>query len=152
MITPKSYLKDTLKDWGSTFLTFALWLIGCIVAAIALLWFVSIVRYWFIPIAITVGAIIGIAIECHDRYERDKALAKNQMSRAGNPMWIRGANSFTSRDEAVEDRDQVMNEMQIAWEKYVSKYGEDEDALLQRDYNTRVVKKINDMIDEGEWE
>lgn len=152
MITPKSYLKETLKDLGSTFLTYAIWIVGCVIAAIALLWFVSIVRYWFIPIAITAAVVFGIAIECHDRYERDKALAKNQMSRAGNPMWIRGANSFISRDEAVAYRDQTMNEMQIAWEKYVSQYGEDEDALLQRDYNTRTVKKINDMIDEGEWE
>ena len=152
MITPKSYLKETLKDWGSTLLPFVVCLIGCIFAVVFLLWFVSIVRYWFIPIAIIAAVVFGIVIECHDRYERDKALAKNQMSRAGNPMWIRGANSFTSRDEAVEYRDQVMNEMQIAWEKYVSKYGEDEDALLQRDYNARVVKKINDMIDEGEWE
>ena len=152
MITPKSYLKETLKDWSSAFLTYAIWIVGCVVAAIALLWFVSIVRYWFIPIAITAAVVFGIAIECHDRYERDKALAKNQMSRAGNPMWLRGANSFTSREEAVAYRDQVMNEMQIAWEKYVSQYGEDEDALLQRDYNARTVKKINDMIDEGEWE
>jgi hypothetical protein len=151
MITPKSYLKDTLKDWGATLLTFATWLIGCVVAVMFLLWFVSIVRHWFIPIAIVIGAIVGVVAECNRRYERDKALAKNQMYRA-NPMWLRGANSFISREEAVEYRDQIMNEMQIAWEKYVSKYGEDEDALLQRDYNARAIKKINDMIDEGEWE
>ena len=151
MITPKSYLKETLKDWGSTLLTFATWLVGCIVAVMVLLWFVSIVRYWFIPIAIIIGAIVGVAAECHSRYERDKEAAKNQMCRAV-PMWLRGANSFITKEEAVEYRDQIMNEMQIAWEKYVSKYGEDEDALLQRDYNARVVKKINDMIDEGEWE
>ena len=151
MITPKSYLKDTLKDWGATLLTFATWLIGCVLVVVFLLWFISIVRYWFIPIAIAVGAIVGIAVECHDRYERDKVLAKNQMCRV-NPIWLRGPNSFTSREEAVEYRDQVMNEMQIAWEKYVIKYGEDEDALLQRDFNARTIKKINDMIDEGEWE
>ena len=151
MITPKNYLKETLKDWGTTLLTFATWLIGCILAVMFLLWFVSIVRYWFIPIAIAVGAIIGLVAECHSRYERDRSLAKNQMYRA-NPIWLRGPNSFTSREEAVEYRDQIMNEMQIALEKYVSQYGEDEDALLQRDYNARTVKKINDMIDEGEWE
>ena len=152
MITPKSYLKEILKDWGSTFLTYAIWIVGCVIAAIALLWFVSIIRYWFIPIAIIAAVIFCVAIECHDRYERDKALAKNQMSRAGNPMWIRGANSFITREEAVAYRDQTMNEMQIAWEKYVSQYGEDEYALLQRDFNARTIKKINDMIDEGEWE
>lgn len=151
MITPKNYLKETLKDWGSALLTFLTWLVGCIVAVMLLLWFVSIVRHWFIPIAIAIGAIIGLVAECHDRYEKDKTLAKNQMSRA-NPMWIRGANSFTSREEAVEYRDQIMNEMQIAWEKYVSQYGEDQDALFQRDFNTRTIKKINEMIDEGEWE
>ena len=151
MITPKSYLKETLKDWGSTFLTFAVWLVGCIVAVMFLLWFVSIVRYWFIPIAIAAGAIVGLVNECHSRYERDRELAKNQMYRT-SPIWLRGANSFTSREEAVEYRDQIMNEMQIAWEKYVSKYGEDEDALFQRDFNARTIKKINDMIDEGEWE
>ena len=151
MITPKNYLKETLKDWGSTLLTFATWLVGCIVAVMVLLWFVSIVRYWFIPIAIAIGAIIGLVAECHDRYEKDKTLAKNKMSRA-NPMWIRGANSFTSREEAVEYRDQIMNEMQIAWKKYVSQYGEDQDALFQRDFNARTIKKINEMIDEGEWE
>lgn len=151
MITPKNYLKETLKDWGTTLLTFAAWLIGCILAVMFLLWFVSIVRYWAIPIAIVIGAIIGLAVECHDRYERDREHAKNQMQRA-NPIWLRGANSFTSREEAVEYRDQVMNEMQTAWEKYVSKYGEDEDALFQRDYNARTVKKINTIIDEGEWE
>lgn len=151
MITPKNYLKDTLKDWGSTLLTFATWLIGCILVVVFLLWFVSIVRYWFIPIAIAIGAIVGIVNECHSRYERDKALAKNQMYRV-SPIWLRGPNSFTSRKEAVEYRDQIMNEMQIAWEKYVSQYGEDEDALLQRDFNARTIKKINDMIDEGEWE
>ena len=151
MITPKNYLKETLKDWGSTFLTFLTWLVGCIVAVAFLVWFVSIVRHWFIPIAIIIGAIVGVIVECNRRYEQDKALAKNQMCRAV-PIWLRGANSFTSREEAVEYRDQIMNEMQIAWEKYVSKYGEDEDALLQRDLNARTVKKINDMIDEGEWE
>lgn len=151
MITPKNYLKETLKDWGSTLLTFATWVVGCIVAVMVLLWFVSIVRHWFIPIAIAIGAIIGLVAECHDRYEKDKTLAKNEMSRA-NPMWIRGANSFTSREEAVEYRDQIMNEMQIAWEKYVSQYGEDQDALFQRDFNARTIKKINEMIDEGEWE
>ena len=151
MITPRSYLKETLKDWGSTLLTFATWLVGCIVAVMVFLWFVSVVRYWFIPIAIAIGAIIGVAAECHSRYERDKETAKNRMCHVV-PMWLRGANSFTSREEAVEYRDQIMNEMQIAWEKYVSQYGEDEDALLQRDYNTRAIKKINDMIDEGEWE
>lgn len=151
MITPKNYLKETLKDWGSTLLTFAVWLIGCILAVVFLLWFVSIVRYWFIPIAIAIAAIVGLVNECYNRYERDKELAKNRMYHA-SPIWLRGANSFTSREEAVEYRDQIMNEMQIAWEKYVSKYGEDEDALLQRDYNARTVKKINDMIDEGEWE
>ena len=59
-----------------------------------------------------------------------------------------------SRDleRAAGELFRTLREMQIAWEKYVSKYGEDEDALLQRDYNARVVKKINDMIDEGEWE
>ena len=151
MITPKSYLKDTLKDWSSALLTFATWLIGCILVVMFLLWFVSIVRYWFILIAIVVGAIIGLVSECHSRYERDKETAKNQMCRAV-PMWLRGANSFITKEEAVEYRDQIMNEMQIAWEKYVSKYGEDEDALLQRDCNARTIKKINDMIDEGEWE
>lgn len=151
MITPKNYLKETLKDWGSTLLTFATWLIGCILVVIFLLWFVSIVRYWFIPIAIAVTAIIGLINECHSRYEKDRALAKNQMYRV-SPIWLRGPNSFTSREEAIEYRDQIMNEMQIAWEKYVSKYGEDEDALFQRDYNARIIKKINDMIDEGEWE
>lgn len=151
MITPKNYLKETLKDWGTTLLTFMTWLIGCIVAVMFLLWFVSIVRYWFIPIAITAGAIVGLVNECYNRYERDKQLAKNQMYRV-SPIWLRGPNSFTSREEAVEYRDQIMNEMQIALEKYVSKYGEDEDALFQRDLNARTVKKINDMIDEGEWE
>lgn len=151
MITPKNYLKETLKDWGSTLLTFVVWLIGCILAVMFLLWFVYIVRYWFIPIAITVAAIIGLVNECHSRYEKDRSLAKNQMYRASS-IWLRGANSFTSREEAVEYRDQIMNEMQITWEKYVSKYGEDEDALFQRDYNARTIKKINDMIDEGEWE
>ena len=63
MITPKNYLKETLKDWGSTFLTFATWLIGCILVVVFLLWFVSIVRYWFIPIAIAIGAIVGIVNE-----------------------------------------------------------------------------------------
>ena len=151
MITPKNYLKETLKDWGSALLTFLTWLVGCIVAVMLLLWFVSIVRYWFIPIAVAITALTCLSIECHSRYEKDKALAKNQMCRA-TPIWLRGANSFTSREEAVEYRDQIMNEMQIAWEKYVSKYGEDEDSLLQRDFNARTVKKINDMIDEGEWE
>lgn len=151
MITPKNYLKETLKDWGSAFLTYAIWIVGCVVAAIALLWFVSIVRYWFIPIAIIAAVIFGVVAECHDRYEKDRALEKNRMYRA-NPMWLRGANSFITKEEAVAYRDQIMNEMQIAWEKYVSKYGEDEDALLQRDYNARAIKKINDMIDEGEWE
>ena len=151
MITPKNYLKETLKDWGSTLLTFAVWLISCILAVVFLLWFVPIVRYWFIPIAIAVAAIIGLVNECYSRYEKDRKIAKNQMCRV-NPIWVRRANSFTNREEAVEYRDQIMNEMQIAWEKYVSRYGEDEDALLQRDYNARIVKKINDMIDEGEWE
>ena len=151
MITPKNYLKETLKDWGSTLLTFAVWLIGCILVVVFLLWFVSIVRYWFIPIAIAVAVIVGLVNECHSRYERDRTLAKNQMYRV-SPIWLRGPNSFTSREEAVEYRDQIMNEMQIAWEKYVSKYGEDEDALFQRDFNARTIKKINDMIDEGEWE
>lgn len=151
MVTPKNYLKETLKDWGSTLLTFVVWLIGCILAVVFLLWFVSIVRYWFILIAITIAAIVGLVNECHSRYERDRTLAKNQMYRA-SPIWLRGPNSFTSREEAVEYRDQIMNEMQIAWEKYVSKYGEDEDALFQRDFNARTIKKINDMIDEGEWE
>ena len=151
MITPKSYLKETLKDWGSALLTFATWLVGCVIVVMVFLWFVSVVRYWFIPIAIAIGAIIGIAAECHSRYERDKELAKNRMCRVA-PMWLRGANSFTSREEAVEYRDQIMNEMQITWEKYVSQYGEDDDALLQRDYNDRTIRKINDMIDEGEWE
>ena len=151
MITPKNYLKETLKDWGTTLLTFAAWLIGCILAVMFLLWFVSIVRYWSIPIAIVIGAIIGLVNECYNRYEKDKEVARDRMRHAV-PVWILGAKSFTSREEAVEYRDQVMNEMQIAWEKYVSKYGEDEDALLQRDYNVRTIKKINDMIDEGEWE
>ena len=151
MITPKNYLKDTLKDWGSTLLTFLTWLVGCILAVVFLLWFVSIVRYWFIPIVIVIAAIAGLVNECYNRYERDKELAKNQMYRT-NPIWLRGPNSFTSREEAVEYRDQIMNEMQIAWEKYVSKYGEDEDALFLRDYNARTIKKINDMIDEGDWE
>ena len=151
MITPKNYLKETLKDWGSTLLTFLTWLVGCIVAVMLLFWFVSIVRHWFIPIAIIIGAIVGVVAECNRRYEQDKVLAKNQMCRVV-PIWLRGPNSFTSREEAVEYRDQIMNEMQIAWEKYVSKYGEDEDALLQRDLNARTIKKINDMIDEGEWE
>ena len=151
MITPKNYLKETLKDWGSTLLTFLTWLVGCIVAVMFLLWFVSIVRYWFIPIAIIIGAIVSVVAECNSRYEKDKAFAKNQMCRA-TPIWLRGANSFTSREEAVEYRDQVMNEVQIAWEKYVSQYGEDEDALLQRDFNARTIKSINEMIEEGEWE
>ena len=75
MITPKNYLKETLKDWGSTLLTFATWLIGCILAVMFLLWFVSIFRYWSILIIVVIGAIIGLAIECHDRYERDRELA-----------------------------------------------------------------------------
>ena len=151
MITPKNYLKETLKDWGSTILTFVTWAIACVVAAILLLWFVSIVRYWSIPIAIIIGTIIGLVIDCRDRYKRDKERARDRMRHA-SPVWLYGANSFTSREEAVKYRDQVMNEMQIAWEKYVSQYGEDEDALLQRDSNVRIVKKINDMIAEGEWE
>ena len=151
MITPKSYLKDTLKDWGSTLLTFAVWLISCIFAVVFILWFVSIVRYWFIPIAIVVAAIIGVAIECNDRYKRDKENAAYEM-RHVTPIWLRGASSFTSREEAVAYRDQIANEMQIAWEKYVSRYGEDEEALLRRDLNARTIKSINDMIDEGEWE
>lgn len=151
MITPKSYLKDTLKDWGATLLTFATWLVGCVVAVMVLLWIVSIVRYWFIPIAIIIGAIIGVIIECHNRYKRDKEVARDRMRHAA-PVWFYGANSFTNREDAVKYRDQVMNEMQIAWEKYVSQYGEDQDALFQRDFNARTIKKINEMIDEGEWE
>lgn len=151
MITPKDYLKETLKDWGSTLLTFATWVVSCVVAVMILLWVVSIVRYWFIPIAIIIGAIIGVMVECYDRYKRDKEVAKDRMRHAV-PVWILGANSFTSREDAVQYRDQIMNEMQTAWEKYVSQYGEDEDALLQRDSNARTIKKINDMIDEGEWE
>lgn len=151
MITPKSYVKETLKDWGSTILTFATWVVACVVAVMLLLWFVSIVRYWFIPIAVIIGAIVGLAADCHDRYKRDKERARDRMCHAG-PVWFFGANSFTNREDAVKYRDQVMNEMQIAWEAYVSQYGEDEDALLQRDYNARTIKKINDMIDEGEWE
>lgn len=151
MITPKNYLKETLKDWGTTLLTFATWLIGCILAVMFLLWFVSIVRYWFIPIIVVIGAIIGIVIECHERYKSDKKIAKAKMQDAV-PVWFYGANSFTSREDAVKYRDQVMNEMQSAWEKYVSLYGEDEDALFQRDYNARTIQKINVMIDEEEWE
>lgn len=151
MITPKDYLKGTLKDWGSALLAFATLVVGCIVVIMVLLWIVSVVRYWFIPIIVVIGAIIGIVIECHERYKRDKKIAKAKMQDAV-PVWFYGANSFTSREDAVKYRDQVMNEMQSAWEKYVSLYGEDEDALFQRDYNARTIQKINAMIDEGEWE
>lgn len=151
MITPKDYLKGTLKDWGSALLAFATLIVVCIVVIMVLLWIVSVVRYWFIPIIVVIGAIIGIAIECHERYKRDKKIAKAKMQDAV-PVWFYGANSFTSKEDAVKYRDQVMNEMQSAWEKYVSLYGEDEDALFQRDYNARTIQKINAMIDEGEWE
>lgn len=151
MITPKSYIKETLKDWGSTILTFATWVVVCVVAVMLLLWFVSIVRYWFIPIAVIIGAIIGLAADCYDRYKRDKERARDRMRHAV-PIWIHGANSFTSKEDAMDYRNRVMNEMQTAWEAYVSQYGEDEDALLQRDCNARTAKKINDLIDEGEWE